>query len=548
VAARSGDAWYRSRKFLRRHWVPAAAAVLVVASLSTGLYVANRARLLAERRFGELRRLSTKVFDLDQAIKGLPGATEARERLVSTSLQYLEGLGASARGDLDLAQEVADGYLRVARIQGVPTGQDLGHFERAGESLKKAEALTEAVLAARPGDPAALYRSARIAHDRMVLAASERRSEDSLAFADRASRRLEAFLRSRAPTPDERDDIAMIYSNISIAYRSAHRYADSARYARQGADVARALPAANRRFGPALGMLANALRDEGDLEGALQAITEARKLAEDAPTRDATSKMIRLQGVLLRQGLLLDDDDGVSLGRPDDAVEPLQKALDIAEEAARQSPHDFASRGRVGATAGALGTVLCHRDPRRALEVFDLGTRRLAEVPDNLTARRDRAQLLAASAEALLALQRLPEAGRRIDESLAIFRATHDYPAERIGTDSGVVTALRALADYDAARGDTGSAIAIAEGLLERVMASRPDPLNDLPDATRLSTLYRSLLALYRRRGDREKAEATAGRLLELWRHWESRLPGNAFVRRQLDALAAPARGPARRT
>ena len=41
VQARSGDAWYRTRKFLRRYWVPVAAAALVIASLSAGLYVAQ---------------------------------------------------------------------------------------------------------------------------------------------------------------------------------------------------------------------------------------------------------------------------------------------------------------------------------------------------------------------------------------------------------------------------------------------------------------------------------------------------------------------------
>ncbi len=33
VQARSGDAWYRTRKFVRRYWIPVAAAVLVIASL-----------------------------------------------------------------------------------------------------------------------------------------------------------------------------------------------------------------------------------------------------------------------------------------------------------------------------------------------------------------------------------------------------------------------------------------------------------------------------------------------------------------------------------
>src|SRR5207249_3493710 len=51
VDARSGNRLYRARKFVRRYRVPVAAALLVIVSLSTGLYAANRQRVIAERRF-----------------------------------------------------------------------------------------------------------------------------------------------------------------------------------------------------------------------------------------------------------------------------------------------------------------------------------------------------------------------------------------------------------------------------------------------------------------------------------------------------------------
>src|SRR5262245_2571740 len=41
VEARSGDVWYRTHRFLRRYWLPAAAAAVAIISLSAGLYVAN---------------------------------------------------------------------------------------------------------------------------------------------------------------------------------------------------------------------------------------------------------------------------------------------------------------------------------------------------------------------------------------------------------------------------------------------------------------------------------------------------------------------------
>jgi serine/threonine-protein kinase len=186
-----GKSWtYRTAKFVRRHRWPVAAAVAAFAMLATGLVMAERQRLVAERRFDQLRQLSQQVFDLDHRIETLAGATGARQALVAASLEYLEGLASDARGDLALLQELSDGYWRVARIQGVPTGLTLGDFAKAEESLKKADELVETILASHPDDRRALERSAVIAHDRMIVADSEHRNEAALAHARRALRRL----------------------------------------------------------------------------------------------------------------------------------------------------------------------------------------------------------------------------------------------------------------------------------------------------------------------------------------------------------------------
>jgi eukaryotic-like serine/threonine-protein kinase len=133
-----GQAWrYRAAKFIRRHRWPVAAAVAVLALLAAGLVVVNRQRQAAEQRFRQLRQLSQQVFGLDDRIQHLAGATQAREALVAASLEYLEGLARDARGDLDLMQEVADGYWRVGRIEGVPIGLSLGNLAKAEDSLGK---------------------------------------------------------------------------------------------------------------------------------------------------------------------------------------------------------------------------------------------------------------------------------------------------------------------------------------------------------------------------------------------------------------------------
>ncbi|HUM06748.1 MAG TPA: serine/threonine-protein kinase [Terriglobales bacterium] len=536
ISVRPDTVAYRASKFLRRHPAPVAVTVLVIVGLSAGLFEVNRERVMAQRRFEQLRRLSNRVFFLDEEIRGVPGTTDAREHLVGASLEYLERLAADAPRDLDLAEEVADGLERVANIQGVPTEQSLGHFDQAEQTLKKAEALTEMVLAARPGNRRALYTSARIAHARMVLANYEQRREDTLAFAQRTTKQLDEFLAQGRVTNDEQMNAASFYGNVSLAYRGLHRRSDAVLYARKAVELQRTVPGESPYLGTSLAMLATVLRDQGDLEEALNAIREARAIAERSHGRDEMIRMLTLHGVLYWQGMLLGEADGVNLGRSAEAEEPLQKAVDIAEEAARKNPGDYTSRSRVASTAGNLANILREKDPQRALQLYDLGIRRLTEVQSNVAAVSDRAELLALSSYALRSLRRSSEAQLRIETALAIFRKTGDYPAQRLSTASGVFVALRALADFDADEGDLRHAVAIYEELLEKVMAAKPDPANDLRDATKLSGLYGSMARLYRRQGDETKADGMIRQRLELWQRWDRNLPGNAFVQRQLEA------------
>lgn len=51
VKVRSGDAWYRTRKFARRHWLPVSAVAAAILSLIAGLYVASQEKTIAQRRF-----------------------------------------------------------------------------------------------------------------------------------------------------------------------------------------------------------------------------------------------------------------------------------------------------------------------------------------------------------------------------------------------------------------------------------------------------------------------------------------------------------------
>jgi hypothetical protein len=121
---------------------------------------ANR---LAERRFDEVRRLASFVMlDMHDAIARLPGSTPARKQLVEKALEYLDGLASHPSGDAVLKAEIAQGYERLAQIQGQRGWANLADGAGALASMQKAVALREALATSGPGDPeraAALARS-----------------------------------------------------------------------------------------------------------------------------------------------------------------------------------------------------------------------------------------------------------------------------------------------------------------------------------------------------------------------------------------------------
>src|SRR5262249_42071772 len=139
VRARSASAWYWTRRFVRRQWLPVSGVALVIASLAIGLYVANHERSVAERRFQQLRQLATKLLAFDVELRRLPGSTAARQHMAAASIEYLDALGRDAREDRGLAMELARGYIGLAQVQGVPTLPNLGQFAEAAESLRKAD-------------------------------------------------------------------------------------------------------------------------------------------------------------------------------------------------------------------------------------------------------------------------------------------------------------------------------------------------------------------------------------------------------------------------
>src|SRR5262249_24372753 len=115
IRARKGSPWYRTRKLLQRHWLGAAGFAFAILRLAASLPLANRERVIAQRRFMQVRQLAANLFDIDAEVRQAPGTAKAREMIVNTSLQYLRALAAEVHDDPSIALEMGNAYMRVAR-------------------------------------------------------------------------------------------------------------------------------------------------------------------------------------------------------------------------------------------------------------------------------------------------------------------------------------------------------------------------------------------------------------------------------------------------
>jgi tetratricopeptide (TPR) repeat protein len=537
------------------------AGFLAIGGLAGGVLLANHEREIAQSRFHQVRQLSREFLELEAQIRDLPGSTKARNHIVSSSLSYLERLGAETRHsrwlsigrtpsqqDLELSLEIAQAYSHVAGIQGVQGANSLGQFEQAKASLANAEVFAETVLQApkfaRRAE--ALLASAIIAHQNMILADSENRPEDNLAYAGRAAMRLnEALaLKAGALPPDTTKRAAGIFVNLTLTYQKRHRLDDASLNARRAVELARRVtPADPRLLSKSLSVLANTARFTGHFEEAQQAIEEARRMAEssmtDSPNVDQT---LTLVAALWREAMILGEHDSINMGREKEAATLLRRAFQQSDALAARDSNDYTSRSYVSMAGRELGDLLRDTNPTEAISVYQRTFDRLEEVRHNRKARYDQVSVLAGMSYALRRAGRSAEASIRIETAMQILRELREPVTEARSAASEEAEAVwRALADHLAAIGHADQAITIYEDLLAKPFRPDQTGFNDLRRANRLSGLFRDLSAIYKTRGPAgtSRAHALDSKRRELWQQWDRKLPGNSFVRRQMMQAAS---------
>ncbi len=111
---------------------------------------AEKAR--AQGRFNQLRTLANSLFDIEQGLRDLPGATATRKLLVTRALTYLNRLAGEAAGDPSLQQELAGAFEQIADVQGDPNGPNLGEWRAALANYQAALSIWEEQFRRSPAD------------------------------------------------------------------------------------------------------------------------------------------------------------------------------------------------------------------------------------------------------------------------------------------------------------------------------------------------------------------------------------------------------------
>jgi eukaryotic-like serine/threonine-protein kinase len=507
VRARPDSLAYRTRKFLRRRRGLVTAAAAIVLAVSAGVISTMRSARIANENLRLVRQLSnTFVFDVYDAVRELPGSTNARHLIVKTGLQYLDNLSQKTFGDSELQWELATAYRRVGEVQGNVLSANLGNTTGALASYEKALMLLESVLRENP-----VHRASVMERTTVYLRSGAVRSymaDPSKALTDYAQARsgLESYL-ARVPNDEEAVmQLAFVHNAAGLVQRGLREF----EAARENYSRARELLLRYEGVRPADLNLQRALsqsdsglaycdtqlgRLQQGFEGYRQAAHRMERLLESDP--GSTSLQRDLMFLYAHMGDVLGNPNLRNLGDSARAVEAYGRMVEVARKLHEADPADQRSRSDYGIALARVGAVIPQAKSGERVRVFEQSIGLLEAVtranPENV---RDRMEMA----------------------------AVHNFLGD----------ALRSEGEYERAARVYRDGLNIAEPLL-------PHASGTLVSAT--SLMYQKLGDLLARRGQRDESLALAQKAVQLSQPGGPAKPQPPGVQRVLTARGYGAMG-----
>jgi eukaryotic-like serine/threonine-protein kinase len=377
VMARKDTLGYRAGKFIGRHKpgtaVAAAGALALCAALAAAVYqarVATRERAAAEGRLREVRELTNAfVFEVHDAISGLPGSMPARRLVVERALEYLERISQVKTHDPALRRDLASAYERVARVQGGLFESHLGDTQGARRSLERSLALREA-LAASPGtvEDRLAFAESELQLAQVLLVAGD--GPGAAARARRASTLLTTLAGERPDDPKYAARAARAKRYLGAALTQNGRRREALDALRESAATLEGLAAADPTYRRELGithqMIVHALAGSSDRAAATASYERAAGI--QAALAEADPRNIGLK----RELAYTHADMGGFLDWAGDSRGALAchtRALPLLEEIVQADPQNADARLFLAETlnnVGYLEIVTGERDTGRA--------------------------------------------------------------------------------------------------------------------------------------------------------------------------------------
>jgi eukaryotic-like serine/threonine-protein kinase len=130
---------YRVGRFLTRNKLPVAGAAMFLVTITAGAVIVEKQRRVAvaenaraEKHIKSIRKLSTSLmFDVDDKLREVQGATAARAALAANTSRYLAELAKEVGNDREFRLELARAFSRLGDIQGRVNSQNVGKFSDA---------------------------------------------------------------------------------------------------------------------------------------------------------------------------------------------------------------------------------------------------------------------------------------------------------------------------------------------------------------------------------------------------------------------------------
>ena len=142
VSVRRHDLSYVAGLFVRRHWISSAIVAMLLLVLAVAFVSTLVAWRSARARIEDVRALTRfQLVELDRRLGTLPHSIELRTRLAIEAQAYLGRLALDKDSPDDLRREAADGFRRLALLQGAADRPSLGDPIAARASFASALAM-----------------------------------------------------------------------------------------------------------------------------------------------------------------------------------------------------------------------------------------------------------------------------------------------------------------------------------------------------------------------------------------------------------------------